>query len=63
MSYPSGKCKVSSLKVIMDLEIEVFGESNATKSDVVRTGCQMFGCLYGAPCDTTMNTLRYSQSG
>ncbi len=38
MSYPSGKCKVSSLKVIMDLEIEVFGESNATISDVMRTG-------------------------
>ena len=63
MSHPSGMCKVSSLKVIMDLEIEVFGESNATISDVMRTGCQMFGYLYGAKCDTTMNTRRYSQSG
>ena len=40
VSYPFGKGKVSSLKVIMDsddLEIEVFGESNATMSDVMCT--------------------------
>ena len=62
VSYPFGKGKVSSLKVIIDsddLEIEVFDESNATISDVMRTGCRMFGRLYGATCDTTMNTLRY----
>ena len=48
--YLFGKGKVSSLKVIMDshdLDIEVFGESNATISDVMRTGCRMFGRLYG----------------
>ena len=42
-----------------DLDIEVLGESNATISDVIRTGCRMFGRLYGAKCDTTMNALRY----
>ena len=50
VSYLFGKGKVSSLKVIMDshdLDIEVFGESNATISDVMRTGCRMFGRLYG----------------
>ena len=62
VSYPFGKDKVSSLKVIMDshdLDIEVFGESNATISDVVRTGWCIFGRLYSAKCDTTMNALRY----
>ena len=60
--YPFGKGKVSSLKVIMDshdLDIEAFGESNATISHVMRTGCRMIGRLYGAKCDTTMNALRY----
>ena len=54
VSYLFGKDKVSPLKVIMDsdyLEIEVFGESNATISDVMRTGCRMFGRLYGAKCE------------
>ena len=62
VSYPFGKGKVSSLKVIVDsddLDIEVFGESNATISDVMCTGCRMFGHLYGAKCGTTMNALRY----
>ena len=62
MSYPFGKGKVSSSNVIMeshDLDIEVFGESNATISDVMRTGCRMFGRLYGTKCDTTMNALQY----
>ena len=62
VSYPFRKGKVSSLKVIMDshdLDIEIFGESNATISDVMRTGCRMFGRLYGAKCDTTMNARRY----
>ena len=62
VSYTFGKGKVSSLKVIMDsdhLEIELFGESNATISDVMCTGCRIVGRLYGATCDTTMNALRY----
>ena len=62
VSYPFGKGKVSSLKVIMDsdhLEIELFGESNATISDVMCTGCRIVGRLYWATCDTTMNALRY----
>ena len=62
VSYTFGKGKVSSLKVIMDsdhLEIELFGESNATISDVMCTGCRIVGCHYGATCDTTMNALRY----
>ena len=62
VSYPFGKGKMSSLKVIMDsdhLEIELFGESNATISDVMCTGCRIVGRLYGATCDTTMNALRY----
>ena len=60
--YPFGKGKVPSWKVIMDsddLEIEVFGESNATISDVMRTGCRVFCRLNGAKCDSTMNALRY----
>ena len=62
VSYTFGKGKMSSLKVIMDsdhLEIELFGESNATISDVMCTGCRIVGRLYGATCDTTMNALRY----
>ena len=62
VSYTFGKGKVSSLKVSMDsdhLEIELFGESNATISDVMCTGCRIVGRLYGATCDTTMNALRY----
>ena len=54
VSYTFGKGKVSSLKVIMDsdhLEIELFGESNATISDVMCTGCRIVGRLYGATCD------------
>ena len=65
VSYPFGKGKVSSLKVILDsgdLAIEVFGETNATISDVMCTECRMFGRLYGAKCDTTMNALRYKIS-
>ena len=61
MSYPFGKGKVSSLKVIMNsdnLEIEVFGEWNANISDVMCTECRMFGRLDGAQYDTTMNALR-----
>ena len=61
VSYPFGKGKVSSLKVIMNsdnLEIEVFGESNANISDVMCTECRMFGRLDGAQYDTTMNALR-----
>ena len=62
VSYPFGKGKVSSLKAIMDsdhVEIELFGESNATISDVMCTGCRIVGRLYGATCDTTVNALRY----
>ena len=53
---------MSSLKVITDShDLEVFGELNATISDVMCTGCRIFGRLYGAKCDTTttMNALRY----
>ena len=62
VSYTFGKGKVSSLKLIMDsdhLEIELFGESNATISDVMCTGCRIVGRLYGATCDITMNALWY----
>ena len=58
VSYTFRKGNVSSLKVIMDsydIEIEVFGESNATISDILRTGYRMFENIGWNEAETVKN--------
>ena len=59
LSQVATPCRTRLERQGVFIEIELFGESNATISDVMCTGCRIVGRLYGATCDPTMNALRY----
>ncbi len=63
VSYPTGKGKISALKVLNQTDIagldSVLGEENATYSDLMATGTAFFLNLYGQRKSNSMNTARY----
>ena len=61
-SYPFGKGKNSGLSVLEkndDISLEVFGEEDSTKDDIVDAGTRFFAYLYGSKLPIKINQLRH----
>lgn len=61
-SYPFGKGKNSGLSVLQnhdDIGLEVFGEEESTKEEIIEAGTRFFAYLYGSTPPVKMNSLRH----
>ena len=62
VSYPSGKGKISALKVLLENDMPgldtVLGEDDSSQCDLVETGTSFFNALYGQKKSVSVNRSR-----